>query len=507
MRIELPSRFKHTIISDGIHSACLKNPLKVAYKHGDKTRTYHELLQRMSSIAGIISSSDIPLKSNIAIVASNSIEYMEIVLASSQLGHPIATINPKLTASEIVSICEDAEAKLIFVDEKVSSLLKGIEIKGIKRIIDIDNQIENLIDQIDCQEEFPTVTETETFTIPYTSGTTGKPKGVLVPHRSRALTLYGMADAYSCFSSDDRFLSIAPMCHGAGMVFSLAPIFFGGYAEIMDGFDPELVMRTLEEEEITGFFGVPTHFYGMLECDLSVLNDCPGSSLKSIISNASALPQSLKEKIVEQFGEGLLYECYGSTEGGIISNLPPEDQLIKKQCVGLPFPYTEIKILDNNGNECGPDEVGEVFTISPYIFNGYWRKEEETNNAFDGEWLTVGDLAKKDKDGYLYIVDRKKDMIISGGINIYPREIEEVLLEHPQINEIAIVGLADEKWGEIIKAFILFKEEELPLEEVQNFCTNKIASIKIPKVIEKIEALPRNANGKILKRDLRDIKA
>ena len=266
-------------------------------------------------------------------------------------------------------------------------------------------------------------------------------------------------------------------------------------------------MRTLEEEDITGFFGVPTHFYGMLECDRSVLDNCRGSSLKSIISNASALPQSLKEKIVEQFGEGLLYECYGSTEGGIISNLAPEDQLIKKQCVGLPFPYTEIRILDNDGNECGPDEVGEVFTVSPYIFNGYWRKEEETNKAFDGEWLTVGDLAKKDKDGYLYIVDRKKDMIISGGINIYPREIEEVLLEHPQINEIAIVGLADEKWGEIIKAFIVFKEEGLPLEEIQNFCTNKIASIKIPKVIEKIEALPRNANGKILKRELRDKKA
>ena len=507
MSIELPSRFKHTIISDGIRSICLENPSKVAYKHGHKTRTYAELTQRMGSISGIISSSDIPLRSNIAIVASNSIEYMEIVLASSQLGHPIATVNPKLTATEIVSICEDAEAKLIFVDEKVSSLLKETEIKDIKRIIDIDNEMEDLVDQIDYQEEIPTVKETETFTIPYTSGTTGKPKGVLVPHRSRALTLYGMADAYGCFSSDDRFLSIAPMCHGAGMVFSLAPIFFGGYAEIMDGFDPELVMNTLEEEEITGFFGVPTHFYGMLECDRSVLNDCPGSSLKSIISNASALPQSLKEKIVEQFGEGLLYECYGSTEGGIISNLAPEDQLRKKQCVGLPFPYTEIKILDADGNECGPDEVGEVFTISPYIFNGYWRKEEETNNAFDGEWLTVGDLAKKDKDGYLYIVDRKKDMIISGGINIYPREIEEVLLEHPQINEIAIVGLADEKWGEIIKAFIVFKEEELPLKEVQNFCSNKIASIKIPKVIEKIEALPRNANGKILKRELRDIKA
>ncbi len=507
MITDLPSSFKHTVVSDGILSACSKSPSKVAYKHGQKTRTYDELKQRIDSISGIIHSFQIPMKCNIAIVASNSIEYMEIVLAASQSGHPIATVNPKLTANDIVSICEDAEAKLVFVDQKVSSLLVGRNIRGVQEIIGIDNELETLIAQTECPSQLLTIKEKETFTIPYTSGTTGKPKGVLVPHRSRALTLYGMADAYGCFSSDDRFLSIAPMCHGAGMIFSLAPIFFGGYAEIMDDFNPELVMKTLEEEEMTGFFGVPTHFFGMLGIDQSILDNCTGSSLKTIISNAAALPQSLKEKIVKHFGEGLLYECYGSTEGGIISNLGPDDQLRKKQCVGEPFPFTEIKILNNAGDECEPNEVGEVFTSSPYIFNGYWQKEKETQDAFDGEWLTVGDLAKKDEDGFLYIVDRKKDMIISGGVNIYPREIEEVLLEHPEINDIAIVGEPDEKWGEIIKAFIVFKEEELSLDVIQDFCSNKIASIKMPKIIEKIDALPRNANGKVLKTELRGTKA
>ena len=507
MSIELPSTYKHTNISDGVRSACLKNPSKIAYKHGKNTRTYNELAQRIDSISSLISSFGILSKSNIAIVASNSIEYMEIVLAASQLGHPIATVNPKLTTKEIVSICEDAQASLIFVDQKVSTLLEGIQIDGAQRKINIENELSNLIDHSSQMGGLPAIDEKETFTIPYTSGTTGKPKGVLVPHRSRALTLYGMADAYGCFSSDDRFLSIAPMCHGAGMIFSLAPVFFGGYAEIMDDFNPELVMKTIEDENITGFFGVPTHFYGMLGIDQSILDSCTGSSLKTIISNAAALPQSLKEKIVEHFGEGLLYECYGSTEGGIISNLKPEDQLRKKQCVGEPFPFTEIKILNNDGDECGPNEVGEVFTSSPYIFNGYWQKEKETQDAFDGEWLTVGDLAKKDEDGFLYIVDRKKDMIISGGVNIYPREIEEVLLEHPEINDIAIVGEPDEKWGEIIKAFIVFKEEELSLDVIQDFCSNKIASIKMPKIIEKIDALPRNANGKVLKTELRGTKA
>ena len=506
MSIELPSTYKHTNISDGVRSACLKDPSKIAYKHGKNTRTYYELGQRIDSISSVISSFDIPPKSNLAIVASNSIDYMEIVLAASQLGHPIATVNPKLTAKEVVSICEDAQASLIFVDQKVSTLLEGIHTDGPQRKINIENELSNLIDQSSQMGGLPAVDEKETFTIPYTSGTTGKPKGVLVPHRSRALTLYGMADAYGCFSSDDRFLSIAPMCHGAGMIFSLAPIFFGGYAEIMDAFNPELVMKTLEDEKMTGFFGVPTHFHGMLGIDQSVLENYTGSSLKTIISNAAALPQSLKERIVEHFGEGLLYECYGSTEGGIISNLRPDDQLRKKQCVGEPFPFTEIKILDDDGDECGPNEVGEVFTSSPYIFNGYWQKEKETRDAFDGEWLTVGDLAKKDEDGFLYIVDRKKDMIISGGINIYPREIEEVLLEHAEINDIAIVGEPDEKWGEIIKAFIVFNELELSLDEIQDFCSNKIASIKIPKIIVTIDVLPRNANGKVLKTELRGTK-
>ena len=360
MSIELPSTYKHTNISDGVRSACLKNPSKIAYKHGKNTRTYSELTQRIDSISSLISSFGILSKSNIAIVASNSIEYMEIVLAASQLGHPIATVNPKLTIKEIVSICEDAQASLIFVDQKVSTLLEGIHIDGAQRIINIENELSNLIDHSSQMGGLPAIDEKETFTIPYTSGTTGKPKGVLVPHRSRALTLYGMADAYGCFSSDDRFFSIAPMCHGAGMIFSLAPIFFGGFAEIMDDFNPELVMKTIEDENITGFFGVPTHFYGMLGIDQSILDSCTGSSLKTIISNAAALPQSLKEKIVEHFGEGLLYECYGSTEGGIISNLKPEDQLRKKQCVGEPFPFTEIKILNHDGNECGPNEVGEV---------------------------------------------------------------------------------------------------------------------------------------------------
>jgi long-chain acyl-CoA synthetase len=354
--------------------------------------------------------------------------------------------------------------------------------------------------------EYPVVKEWDVFTIPYTSGTTGKPKGVLVPHRSRVLTLFGMAVEYGCYSPEDRFLAIAPMCHGAGMIFSLAPIFFGGYAEIMDRFDPEEIVTTFKKENITGFFGVPTHFHGITGLEKSVLTKNQSSSLDTIISNAAALPQTTKEKIVEIFGNHVLHETYGSTEGGIVSNLRPPDQLRKEQCVGQAFPCTTVKILDASGEECSPDEVGELFSTSPYLFNGYWKRPEETEEAVHDGWLTVGDLAKKDSEGYLYIVDRKNDMVISGGVNIYPRETEEVLIRHPDILDVAVVGIADEKWGESIKAFLVTRNNiDLNLEAVRAFCEDKISTIKMPKAVNIIDEIPRNAGGKVLKKSLRKI--
>ena len=419
---QIPKTFRHLSIAGGIRAAMSRNPEKIALKHWDNERTYRALVNRMDIITnGLIHDFNLSSEDNIAIVASNSIEYMEIILGASQAGVPIATINPKLSAPEIKAICDDAQANILFTDQANSASLLDYDFETVKKIIIIETQLENWMQLSRPNNEIPLVQEWDVFTMPYTSGTTGKPKGVLVPHRSRILTLFAMAVEYGCYSPDDRFLAIAPMCHGAGMIFSLAPIFFGGYAQIMDGFNPELIVKTFKEENITGFFGVPTHFHGILGLEKNLLTNNYSESLSTIISNAAALPQKIKEDIVETFGEGMLHETYGSTEGGIISNLRPKDQLRKQQCVGQAFPLTSIKILNEEGEECGPEEVGELFSTSPYLFNGYWNRPEETDEAIQSGWLTVGDLAKKDEDGYLYIVDRKKDMVISGGINIYPR--------------------------------------------------------------------------------------
>ena len=504
----LPPTYQHLSITGSVRAAMTRNPGKQALKHGKNQRSYKQLIDRADQISnGFIHDLKLSTNDHAAIVSSNSIEYMEIILGASQVGIPMATINPKLSPVEIQLICNDVEAKVLFVDESSAENLRDVNFETIARVITINDGLEEWINQFKPINQLPVIQEWDTFTIPYTSGSTGKPKGVLVPHRSRILQLFGMAAEYGCYSPDDRFLAIAPMCHGAGMIFALAPIFFGGYAEIKDQFDPEDIITTLQKEKITGFFGVPTHFHGILSLGNKLLEVNKSVSLKTIISNAAALPQSIKEEIIQIYGDNVLHETYGSTEGGIISNLRPADQLRKLQCVGQAFPCTNIKVMNESGNESAPNEVGEIFSSSPYLFNGYWKRPKETAEALDSDgWLTVGDLAKKDDEGYLYIVDRKKDMVISGGINIYPREIEEVLFQHPDVIDAAVIGVPDEKWGETLKAFLVTRDQsELSLDTIEQFCEGKIAKMKMPRNLSIIDVIPRNAGGKVLKTTLRKL--
>jgi len=506
MNPELPFSFQHLSLPGGVRAAMERNPSKIALKHRDQTRTYRELLARIDQVCGgMLADLGLQHGQHAAIAAANSIEYLEIVLGASQAGIGTATINPRLSPAEIAAICDDAEARVLFVDERTAEALQGQKLSTVQRTIVIGQGFDDWLSHCAPLEQLPEVAEWDTFTIPYTSGTTGKPKGVLVPHRSRVISLYAMAVEYGCFTPDDRFLAIAPICHGAGMIFALAPIFFGGYAEIMDKFEPEEVIRKFKSEKITGFFGVPTHFHAIFALEPGFLEEERSATLHTIISNAAALPQAMKEKIIGHFGQ-ILHETYGSTEASIVSNLRPADQLRKQACVGQAFPGTLIEIRREDGSICEPDEVGELFVQSSCLFNGYWKRPDETAEAFQEGWVTVGDLAKKDAEGHLYIVDRIKDMVISGGINIYPRDIEEVLAQCPEVSDGAVIGVPDEKWGERLKAFIVRSPgSEIDADSVQAFCDGRISAMKIPKDIEFIDVLPRNASGKVLKTELRKL--
>jgi long-chain acyl-CoA synthetase len=494
-------------LAGGLRSAMTRNSDKVAIRFGTREMTYSTLVDRYERLAAaMLNYRDTHTEWHAGIIARNCPEFIEIVAASALAGVPLATINPRVTPTDIGAICDDANVDLLFVDAASASLVEAASFATVRRIIVLDDDYEAFLAAASPLADPPLVDEWSTFTIPYTSGTTGKPKGVLVPHRSRILNWFAMASEYGCYSPGDVFMAVAPMCFGAGLSFALASIFLGGTLDILDRFDPEHLLHAFSSRGITGVFLVPTHFHGIFELEPAVLEKYRGKfSLKTIMSNAAPLSQSAKEKVIAYFGDGLLHELYGSTEAGIVTNLRPEDQLRKQRCVGTPFVATSVRILNEHGIECGPGEVGELFSLSPFLFNGYWNRPEETEAAFREGWVSVGDLAMRDEDGYIFIVDRKKDMVISGGVNIYPREIEEVLAGHPGILEVAVIGVPDEKWGERLKAYIVMRGGgNLGAADIATFAGGKLPPFKIPREVEILPEMPRNANGKLLKTALRE---
>jgi len=501
------------LAGSGVYYNALRTPEKIALR----------LIAADGSVAGIVSFAELHARMNrvahlagaelhlrrgdhAAIIAGNCLEYLEILCGLANAGIASATPSPRLSAKELVAICDDAEAKVVFADAASAEVLAGQQLQTVTRIVTLGPHYEALLAESD-DGDLPLgqlADETSDFVIPYTSGTTGRPKGVRVSHRSRVLTFLAMGLEYGCFGPDDYFLCVAPLCHGAGLAFGLGPISFGGTCDIHARFDPELVMRELKMRGHSGVFMVPTHFHALFGLGSKVLAANRPSALKAIISNAAPLPQATKEQIVEYFGTGLLHECYGSTEAGIVCNMRPEKQLEKPNCVGLPFPQTAVRLLGEDGKPVPPGVVGELFSSSPYLFNGYWQLPEATAEAFRGCWVSAGDLAWQDEDGYFYVVDRKKDMIISGGINIYPREIEEVLHQHPGVRDVAVVGLPDAYWGESVAAFVVRAPGvQLDEEAVLACCADRLADYKRPRRIVWIDEVPRNPTGKVLKRELR----
>jgi long-chain acyl-CoA synthetase len=309
------------------------------------------------------------------------------------------------------------------------------------------------------------------------------------------------ASVYRCFSPKDRFLVTTPLFHGGGFAFPMGTLFLGGTVDLMPPFAPDLLAAELATGRATGTFVVPTQLNALLGLGL---NEIRGHRLRAAICNAAPLAEETKLRTLDLLGEGILHETYGSTEGGVITNLAPADMRLKAHCVGPPIAGQSVRLLDDAGNQVARGEVGELFSNGPTLFNGYFNKPDETAAGFRDGWFSAGDLAQMDEDGYYYIVDRRKDMILSGGVNIYPREIEEVLYGLDGIREAAVVGQPDAHWGEAVCAFVV-PEPGAVLDgaAVIGRCRAELAGHKVPKAVHIIDAIPRNAAGKVLKKDLR----
>jgi acyl-CoA synthetase (AMP-forming)/AMP-acid ligase II len=503
--VTLPSTYRPMTMASGIRMNLARAPAKVAVICGERRLTFAQLVDRIDRVASLAIGLGLQKGDRAAVVASNCLEYIEIVDGLSEAGIAVATPNPKQTAAELGYILNDCGARVVFVSAASEALLRTADCPAIERIIVIGPAYEDLLSQgRPCT--LPLIDEWDAFSIPYTSGTTGKPRGVVLPHRARVQVAFCMASEYGCYGPDDRFLAITPLFHGAGYSFAHAVVFFGGTVEILPSFEPERTLRAMSESRATGTFMVPTLFNAIFALEKPILDRWRKNSLKALMSNAAPLPQRTKEVIIDFFGDGLLHELYGSTEGGIVCNLRPADQLRKQQCVGHPFMMNAVKLLDDEGQPTRQGEIGELYNNSPCLFLGYWNDPEATEVSMRDGWFSAGDLAWQDEDGCYYIVDRKKDMYISGGVNVFPREVEEFLFRLPGVADAAVVGVPDEYWGEAGKAFLVMRAgASIEPDAVLAACKQSLAGYKVPRHVAIVDGLPRNAAGKVLKTELRKL--
>jgi long-chain acyl-CoA synthetase len=508
-----PTLYRPLRLADGVHAVAQRRPGAVALATAQRELSFAELGRRARCVAaGALADLGLRPGDRVALLAPNCAEYAELMCGLTDAGAIVATLNPRGNAAEAAAACADCGARVLFAHPAAAAAVSAAGTDaagGLERTILIDAGYEDWLrsQRPAADADLPPGGDAAPFTLVYSSGTTGRPKGILISHRSRVLTFHAMAMEYGCFGPDDRFLALAPMAHGAGFAFAMAPLYFGARVDVPPRFDPEDVLRRLSGDGITGVFVVPTILRDLFALPPAVLDRHRGRfpRLRAIISNAAALPQALKEWAVEYFGDGLLHETYGSTEAGIVTNIRPRDLLRKPDSVGLPFATTEVRLLDDGGRDVQAGEVGELYSRSPYLFNGYWNQPALTAEcARAGGWLSAGDLARRDADGYYTIVDRKKDMVISGGINIYPREIEDVLARHPAVRESAVVGVPDDRWGERLRAcIVLAPGATASADAIVEHCRGALAAYKVPREIRFVAELPRNSGGKVLKRELR----
>jgi acyl-CoA synthetase (AMP-forming)/AMP-acid ligase II len=417
-------------------------------------------------------------------------------------------LNPRMTAPEVDYIVGHSESRAMVLDQALAGLAAGC-IDSLDLVLSIGGdeagrEYESAIAAGAATNPGIEVDERSPFCFAYTSGTTGKPKGVVISHRSRSLTFYCSALEWG-LGFGRHSIAVAPMYHGAGFAFGYAPVYTGGSVSMLRAWNPEALLAMIERDRANSVFLVPTHAQMMRELGDAAIAKYDLSSLDTLYFNAAALPVALKDWVLETFPTVGVHELYGSTEGGIVTNLRPVDAKRKAGTVGHPWYMTDVRVVDDEGELVPAGEPGELFSRSPFLMNGYLKDDDATKACTtDDGFLTCGDIVIVDDEGFIRIVDRKKDMIISGGVNVYPRDVEEAIVTHPAVVEAAVIGVPDEKWGESVVAYVVVREgNDLSNEALETHLRPLLAGYKIPREVVQVGALPRNAAGKVLKRDLR----
>ena len=496
-----------------------KFPDTVALKDRERSFTYPEVNRRVNKLAHSLVSLGLNKGDKVAVLLENSIEIIEVYLATAKTGLVIVPINFRLIGPEVEYIANNSDAQAFIVHGEFTRTVDAI--KPNLKNIGPDNYLvvgerregyreyEEFIQGAPESEPEAKVAPKDAWILIYTSGTTGKPKGVVRSHESH-IAFYLINGVDFGFNEHDVCLNIMPLCHINSTFFTFTFTYIGGTAYIHPArsFKAKEILEIIEREKITFISLIPTHYSLILNVpEEARTRDV--SSIRKLLCSSAPVRKDTKLAIMEFFPGVELYEAYGSTEAGIVTILKPEDQMRKLGSIGFESLGTDfVKILDEGGNEVGVGEIGELYSRGPMLFDEYYKLPEKTAASFKGEWFSAGDMARRDEDGFYQIVDRKDNLIITGGEHVYPSEVEKVIGSHPGVFDVAIIGLPHEKWGEAVTAFVIPKDPDDPPteEEVIAFCRDKMAGYKQPKAVHFIsqQEMPRTGSGKILHRALRE---
>lgn len=506
-----------------INRAVIQYPDKIAVIYTDTRRTFSALNLRTNQIANGLLKLGIRKGNRVGMLLKNCCEFIEIDFALSKTGIVRVPLNARLIGSDHEYMLNDSGANTLIFHEGFTETVQGIKanLKTVNRFIQVAEGVlkENALDAIDYEdliedspldEPLGEVDEEDLHTLFYTSGTTGEPKGVMLTQGSWANVAINLILDYGPITPQDVLLNLQPLSHGAG--FFVLPFFMKGAKNVLvPAFNPSLIFQTIEKEKVTVLKLVPTMLHQLLESPDKTRFDL--SSLHSIIYGGAPIASQRLIGAVQFFGKKLV-QLYGQAEAPMcISSLAKRDHIIegsddernRLSSAGTPCTNVEVRIVDDDGKEVKVGEVGEVIAKGYHIMKGYWNLPETTAEVLKDGWVYTGDLGYFDSKGYVFLVDRKKDVIISGGFNIYPKEIEDVISSHPKVKEVAIIGVPNEKWGEAIKAMVVPKKGvQVTGQEIVDFCRDRMAGLKKPKTVDFVEDLPRNPYGKVLKKALRE---
>jgi long-chain acyl-CoA synthetase len=473
-----------------------------AVRLDDMVLSYTELQDGARRVARLLRDKGVGPGDRVGLVLPNVPAFPVIFYGALAVGAVVVPMNPLLKGREVTYYLEDSGASLVFAwKDMAEEAGKGADAVGIECIPVDPAGFVDLLAQHEPDEEVVERDDDDTVVLLYTSGTTGQPKGAELTHANMMSNAATSAETLVELTEDDVVMGCLPLFHCFGLTCGLnAAVLTGACLTLVPRFDATKALEVVGRDKVTVFEGVPTMYAGMLHVENPESYDM--SSLRTCISGGSAMPVEVMKKFEQTF-DCIVLEGYGLSETSPVASFNRPDTERKPGSIGLPVRGVEMLVLDDDGKEVAEGEVGEIAIRGENVMKGYWQREEDTAAAIPDGWFRTGDMAKQDEDGYFFIVDRKKDLIIRGGYNVYPREVEEVLYEHEAVAEVAVIGIKDDDLGEEVGAAVALKDgHDVEGEELQAFAKERLAAYKYPRAVWIVDELPKGPTGKILRREV-----